>query len=197
MIQKGRGIGDFLNDILVDRVTTYEFSDASVSDENIKKILEAGRMSPSSHNSQPWKFIVIKDKKTIKKLMELCIYGLFYTEPPVLVAVVLDHVKDLLPGLKRGRAGELYDSHMYMNIGFCSANMINESQSLGIDSAILSPFVKEANKILHVPYGKEALLLLAFGYRKKGSYDKRKDRKALKDIVMYEKYVNTSHKVKK
>lgn len=180
--------GDFLNDILLDRVTTYEFQDKQVPENILNKILEAGRMSPSSHNSQPWKFIVIKDKKILKKLTAMCVYGLFYTEPVAMIAVVLDHVKDKSPGLMRGEAGKLYESHMYMNIGFCSANMVNEAQSLGIDTAILSPFVDKANALLKVPKGKETLLLLGLGYRKSGSYNHRKERKPFSEIVMYEKF---------
>lgn len=179
---------DYLKDILVERVTSYEFTDQMLSEKEIDLILEAGRMSPSSHNSQPWKFIVIKDKQVVTKLVEKCIYGLFYQPPPVLIGVVLENIKEAFPGMSRGKAERLFKSHMYMNVGFCSSNMVNEAQALGIDSCILSPFVDEANKILKVPNGKECLLLLGFGYRKKGSYSIRKERKAFKDVVTYERY---------
>lgn len=36
----------------------------------IKEIIEAGRYAPSSHNSQPWRFIVITNRKKIKELSE-------------------------------------------------------------------------------------------------------------------------------
>jgi len=34
----------------------------------IKNIIEAGTYAPSAHNSQPWRFIVIENKQTIKDL---------------------------------------------------------------------------------------------------------------------------------
>ncbi|MEA2036903.1 MAG: nitroreductase family protein [Nanoarchaeota archaeon] len=41
-----------------------------VSKKLIKEIIEAGRYAPSSHNSQPWRFIVITNQKKIKELSE-------------------------------------------------------------------------------------------------------------------------------
>ena len=42
-----------------------------ISETDILKILEAGRLSPSSKNNQPVRFVVIKDKQ---KLLELSKY---------------------------------------------------------------------------------------------------------------------------
>lgn len=42
-----------------------------VKDEDIEKILEAGRQAPSATNDQPWHFIVIKDADYIKSLAEM------------------------------------------------------------------------------------------------------------------------------
>jgi len=50
------------------------FRDEPVPKELIDKILEAGRWAPSAGNSQPWEFVVVKDKATIQKLAELYEY---------------------------------------------------------------------------------------------------------------------------
>lgn len=57
---------DFLS-LAKKRKTTYEFSDKLVNDSDIVKILEAGRWAPSCTNTQPWHFIVVKDKKKIEE----------------------------------------------------------------------------------------------------------------------------------
>ncbi len=44
-----------------------DFSDKKISQEIINYILEAGRLSPSGGNEQPWKFGVINDKDLIIK----------------------------------------------------------------------------------------------------------------------------------
>ena len=48
---------------LLSRRSVRKFKNTPISKEAIKKILEAGRQSPSATNNQPWHFVVIKDKE--------------------------------------------------------------------------------------------------------------------------------------
>ena len=57
-----------LFDAITGRMSIRRFKQAPVSDEDIRKILEAGRLAPSANNTQPWSFLVIKDKETLKKM---------------------------------------------------------------------------------------------------------------------------------
>jgi nitroreductase len=50
------------------------FREDSLPREMIEKILEAGRWAPSAGNSQPWEFLVVEDRDTIRKLAELYEY---------------------------------------------------------------------------------------------------------------------------
>jgi len=54
--------------VIQDRRSIREFTADPVSDEAIDLILEAGRQAPSGENAQPWRFIVVKDEGTRKKL---------------------------------------------------------------------------------------------------------------------------------
>jgi nitroreductase len=47
------------------------FSDAPVSDDAIRRLLEAARKAPSPTNSQPWGFIVIRDQERRRALAEI------------------------------------------------------------------------------------------------------------------------------
>ncbi len=46
------------------------FKDEPLSEEIVHAILNAGRRSQSSKNSQPWQFIAVQDKATLKALSE-------------------------------------------------------------------------------------------------------------------------------
>ena len=46
----------------------HSFLAKQVSDSVLEKILDAARWAPSAHNSQPWRFIVVRDKKTKQSL---------------------------------------------------------------------------------------------------------------------------------
>ncbi len=59
-----------LFDAIQGRKSIRRFKQAPVSDEDIRKILDAGRWAPSANNTQPWSFIVIKDKTVLRKMAE-------------------------------------------------------------------------------------------------------------------------------
>ena len=50
------------------RRSIRKFKTDPVPVEDLKKILEAGRLAPSGGNSQPWSFVVVKDSETKKAL---------------------------------------------------------------------------------------------------------------------------------
>ncbi len=52
------------------RKSIRRFKLTPVPDEDIKKILDAGRWAPSANNTQPWSFGVITDKALLKKMAE-------------------------------------------------------------------------------------------------------------------------------
>lgn len=58
-------------DNINNRRSIRKYKDTAISEKIIKQIIEAGRHAPSSHNSQPWRFIVITDRKVIKELSDM------------------------------------------------------------------------------------------------------------------------------
>jgi nitroreductase len=59
-----------LFEAIQNRKSIRRFKQDPVSDEDIKKILDAGRFAPSASNTQPWSFIVIKDKALLRKMAD-------------------------------------------------------------------------------------------------------------------------------
>jgi nitroreductase len=54
--------------VIQDRRSIREYTEEPVSDQDLDKILEAARQAPSGENAQPWRFVVVKDPGTRKKL---------------------------------------------------------------------------------------------------------------------------------
>ena len=52
------------------RRSIKEYSPKKVSNEVLFRILEATRWAPSAHNAQPWRFIVLQDSTSKRKLAE-------------------------------------------------------------------------------------------------------------------------------
>ncbi len=54
--------------VIQDRRSIREWTAEPISEEDLAMILEAGRQAPSGENAQPWRFIVVQDAETRKKL---------------------------------------------------------------------------------------------------------------------------------
>ena len=58
-------------DIIETRKSVRKYLDKEIPNDVLRQILEAGRLAPSWMNSQPWKFIVVKNQETKNLLSKL------------------------------------------------------------------------------------------------------------------------------
>ncbi len=58
----------FFFDTIKSRRTVRKFKPLSVPKEHILKILDAARFAPTAGNQQPWRFLVIQDRKKLEEL---------------------------------------------------------------------------------------------------------------------------------
>ena len=89
-------------DCIKSRRTVREYKPDPIPEDVLQKILQAGRWSPSSSNSQPWHFVVVQDPNTLKTLGELATQGTFVANAPVVIAIVMENAPR--PQLDAGRA---------------------------------------------------------------------------------------------
>ncbi len=59
-----------LFDAIQGRKSIRRFKQTLVPDEDLNKILDAGRFAPSANNSQPWRFVIIRDKALLKRMAD-------------------------------------------------------------------------------------------------------------------------------
>jgi nitroreductase len=59
-----------LFDAIKGRKSIRRFKETPVPEADIKQILNAGRLAPSANNTQPWSFVVIKDREMLRKMAE-------------------------------------------------------------------------------------------------------------------------------
>lgn len=62
---------DFMN-VMNERFAAKSFSDEKISKENLDKVIEFGRLSPSSLGLEPWKFVVVSNQELKDKLVPAC-----------------------------------------------------------------------------------------------------------------------------
>jgi len=61
---------EFFQKLISNRQSVRGYKPDAVEKEKIDRILEAGRISPSACNAQPWKFIVVDDPELKNKIAD-------------------------------------------------------------------------------------------------------------------------------
>ena len=66
------------------------YQDKPVAEDLIRRIVEAGRLTASSINGQPWHFIVVEDQDTLHQLGELASSGPYIADAPLAIVVAME-----------------------------------------------------------------------------------------------------------
>lgn len=64
-----------LHELLIRRHSIRKYTDESISADNVKTILEAALMAPSSKRSMPWEFVLVDDKEKLQEISKCRSFG--------------------------------------------------------------------------------------------------------------------------
>jgi nitroreductase len=67
------------------------YQDKPVPEASLWRILEAGRLTGSSMNGQPWHFVVVQNRDILRQLGSLLRTGPYVAQAPLAIVVALDH----------------------------------------------------------------------------------------------------------
>jgi len=180
--------GKTMLELILSRQSDRSYSEKTIENEKIERILEAGRMSPSACNAQPWKFIVVTDPELRTSLSEAAsarLLGMnsFVSQAPLLLIVIREKAN------MSSRIGATVKNKDYslIDIGIASENICLQARAEGIGSCMIGWFdEKQVKKILGIPVSKRVELIITLGYPAKELREKR--RKPISEIVSYNKY---------
>ena len=120
-----------------------------IEEAALQRVLQAGRMSGSSKDSQPWWFIVVTDRATLQTLSRTGDYAQHLAGAAFAVAIVFD------PGFYRGE----FDS------GRAAQNMMLAAWNDGLGSCLASMHREDDCKaVLGVPPELRLQHIISFGY---------------------------------
>src|SRR5215468_3862154 len=69
------------------------YKETPVPLDTVKRIVEAGRLSGSGMNGQPWHFIVVDDRQTLRRLGKLARTGPYVAQAPLAIVVAIQKTK--------------------------------------------------------------------------------------------------------
>lgn len=169
-------------DLCKKRYSERKFSDIKVENEKIERILEVGRIAPSAHNYQPWRFYVLKSKEALDKLKSVTKMS-FNAPLVILVGYDIDEAwkseKDTY--YKNYNAGE-------SSCSIAMTMMMMQATDMGLKSCWIRDY--NTQDLIDIFYIEENIKLVGFldiGY---GSEDSKpslehNNRRELKEIVKY------------
>ena len=132
---------------IVSKRDTRSYAEKTVSEESLRRILQAGRMAGSSKNSQPCRFVVLEEEARKREMAACGQFAAHIPSAPVVVAVVLP-----------AEAREF-------DAGRAAQNMMLAAWDEGITSCPVSMHDTDcARRVLGLPEGHRVAIVLAFGY---------------------------------
>jgi len=189
------------------RRSIRRFSARAVTRDQILRLIEAARWAPSNHNRQPWRFVVVEDRRELTQLAErvgarlseklkslprtasgyadeFAAYATFFAQTPVLLVVLhkgpLGLSRSLLEGL---RHPELVSGEP-LSVAMAVQNLLLAAQALGLGSCVLTaPLIAEEviAGALDLPAGYDITCLVALGYPDESPPQPR--RKSVEQII--------------
>ena len=159
------------------RYSCRSYQAEPVPEEKLKKVLEAARLAPSAHNSQEWKFVVVRDIKKRKEVAGASGQSFIAEAPVIIAAVGLDpeHI------MRSGNPAYAID------LAIAIEHMALQATEEGLGTCWIGAFNQEAVKeILEIPEECRVVALLPLGFP--ADKPQPKSRKKLEEIVSYDSF---------
>ncbi len=180
--------GNGMLSLMKSRQSERKYLDRPVERDKIERIAEAGRLSPSACNGQPWHFVVVDEPSLRNEVAaatesQVLRMNSFVKEAPVLIVVV--RKKSNLTS----RAGDLLKQKDYslMDIGIATASMVYQAAAEGLGTCIIGWVdSRRIRKVLSIPSTEKVELVISVGYTDNRLRDK--SRKPPEEVITFNKY---------
>ena len=163
-----------VSELICTKRAVRQFTDEPLSEERIRSILNAGRRAQSSKNTQPWQFMSIRDRETLRQLSQCGAYAGHLAGAPFAVALI-------------------YSIAGGFDLGQAAATMQLVAWELGIGSCIASMWEPEkARAILGVLQDLHFVVAISLGYPLPSNVQshapKPNGRKPFDEVVFWERW---------
>ncbi len=143
-----------------------------VPPEIVRRIVEAGRLTGSSMNRQPWHFIVVEDPETLRRLGALATTGPYIAQAPLAIVVAIEKTRFAVSDASRA-----------------IQSMMLTAWEAGIGSNWVGfQGLEEVKQLLGVPEHLDILAIVPFGYPAQAVGRGKKKRKALAEVAHRERF---------
>jgi len=162
------------------RRSVRKYKPTPVPESLLKEVLNAARMAPSADNSQPWKFVVVRDEQTKLKLAAAANGQKFITQAPIII------VACGLPDEAFPTVGGYMSSHV-IDVSIAVDHLTLAAQASGLGTCWIAAFKEDkVRDVLGIPEDVRVVALTPLGYPDESP--DRSPRKNLEELVVYDRY---------
>ncbi len=148
------------------------YQDRPVAADAIRRIIEAGRLTGSSMNRQPWRFIVVEQRDTLRQLGALAGSGPYIAQAAFAIVVAIEQTRFAVSDASRA-----------------IQSMMLTAWSEGIGSNWVGfEGMSEVKSLLGIPDALDALAIVPFGYPAQAAGQGKKKRKPLAEVAHRERF---------
>jgi len=148
------------------------YQDRPVPPDTVRRIVEAGRLTASSMNAQPWHFIVVEDHDTLRQLGALAETGPYVAQAPLAIVVAIQKTRFGVSDASRA-----------------IQSMILTAWSEGVGSNWVGFLgLTEVKRLLAIPDDLDLLAIIPFGYPAQALGRGMKRRKSLSKVAHRERF---------
>ena len=158
------------------------FTGDKVSDDTVKRLIDAARWAPSAGNIQPWDFVIVRDLVTKRRLSAAALDQTFIEEAPIVIVVCADKKRS---GGRYGQRG--VNLYCLQDTAAAVQNMLLAARALGLGACWIGAFrEEEVERILKTPKAVRTVAIVPVGHpaEKPSAPQKR----SIGDITHYESF---------
>ena len=166
-----------LREAILMRKSVRSWAPGQIETEKLRRVLEAARLAPSARNDQEWRFVVVTDPETRRRIGEAARNQAFVAAAPAVIACCAETDKHLM---RCGQPAYVVDTSIAVD------HLTLAAVEEGLGTCWIGAFDADAvHAILGIPPEVEIVALLPIGYPSDPS-QARKSRLPLDQIVRYE-----------
>ena len=149
-----------------------EYADREIPADEVRRIAEAGRLTASASNGQPWHFVVVQEGETLRRLGALARSGPYIAQAPLAIVVAVDESVYAVSDASRA-----------------IHSMLLTAWSEGVGSNWVGfSNLEKVNAVLGIPAALDVVAILPFGYPADKIGRGKKNRKPLRAVAHRERY---------
>ena len=170
---------------IMERRSVRKYQDRPVEEDAILRMLEAARQSPSGSNTQPWRFIVIRDPALRERVAAVDHGQKWLAKAPVLIACVGDVCCRTEPFRTEEDSPQEELKQVIRDTAVATEHLLLEAEHLGLGACWTAWFRQDdLRPVLRVPESKYVCGVVAVGYP--AETPPPRPRRALSELVHYE-----------